>query len=485
MGLGDKMLKGIAWSAIERLSIQAVQFIIQILLARLLTPSEYGTMGILYVFIAISLVFIDSGFTKALIQKRNRTEDDISTVFLFNIAISFLAYLILFVIAPFVSEFYNLPELTSLLRVLALSLVINALFAVPSTLYTIKLDFKVLTKINFMAAIFSGGVAYFMALNQYGVWALVGLTLSRSAITALLSWYYISWRPIWKFSRDSFKQLFSFGSNLLVASLLNVAVNKSYELLIPKINSIQDLGYYTRGTQFSDFVFGIFNTIFERVLLPGLTEVQDQIDVLVSHTRSIIKAAAVVVIPTFFLLALVSEPLISMLLTEKWLPAVPIMQLFCLARLISIISGINVNILYVIGRSDLVLKQQYIKLIFRAVFLLIALKFGIIFIALAELFSTMIHFFINSYYPGKIMNYGAFSQIKDISPIILSGVIMVLLTFGITYFIDLVWLKLVVSIIISCPSFYVSARLLKVKELEQLIYKSRKLFITNKNNKRL
>ncbi len=476
MGLGDKMFKGLAWSAIERLAIQAVQFVIQIVLARLLTPSEYGTMGILTIFIALSLVFIDSGFTKALIQKKDRTEDDISTVFLFNIGISLVAYLILFIIAPYLSTFYGVPELKPLLRFLSLSLIINAMFAVPATLYTIKLDFKLLTKINFIAAVVSGGIAYYMALNSFGVWSLVGLTLSRSILTAVLTWYYISWKPNWKFSTSSFKQLFSFGSNVLASSLLNVAVNKSYELVIPKVNSTQDLGYYTRGTQFTDFIFGFINTIFDRVLLPGLTEVQDQLDILISHTRNIIKAAAVVVIPIFFLLALVAEPLVTTLLTEKWLPAVPILQLFCFARLISIISGINVNILYVLGRSDLVLKQQYIKLLFRVVFLLIALKYGIIFIAVAELTSTLVHFFINTYYPGRIMKYGAISQIQDLSPMLLAGFIMVCVTFGATYFIHLDWLKLFVSLIVALPIYYLTLRLLNINELDILVLKAVRLF---------
>jgi len=476
MGLGDKMFKGIAWSAIERLSIQSVQFFIQIALARILTPTEYGTVGILYVFIAICMVFIDSGFSKALVQKKNRTPDDISTVFWFNILISLIAYIILFIVSPYIAQFYQITELTLLLRVLAISLILNALFSIPFTLYSIAMDFKSLTKINFVSAILSGALAYIMAIYNYGVWALVGLTVSRSIISLSLTWFMLKWRPIWVFSKTSLKELFSFGSNLLVSSLLNVTVNKTYELVIPKTNSIQDLGFYTRGTQFTDSVYGIITSIFERVLLPGLTEVQDQIEVLTRHTRSIIKSSALVVIPIFLFLAVIAEPLIRLLIGEKWLPAVPIMQIFCFARLITIISSININLLYVLGRSDLVLKQQYSKIAVRIILLAAALKFGIVYIALAELASTIIHFSINTYYPGKIMKYGAQKQLLDMIPVFAGAILMSLFIFLIIYFIEIDWLKLIVSTIIAFPIYFGFIRLFKVKELDELLIKLKALF---------
>lgn len=473
MGLGDKMFKGMAWSAVERIAIQAVQFVIQIILARILTPAEYGTVGILYVFIAISMVFIDSGFTKALIQKKSRTQNDISTVFLFNIGISLVTYLILFFTAPFVADFYGIEDLTPLLRVLSISLIINALFTVPTTLYTIDLDFKTLTKINFTAAILSGATAYYMAITGYGVWALVGLTIVRSIVSFVLTWTMIKWKPNLVFSMTSLKGLFSFGSNLLVSSLLNVSVNKLYELVIPKNNSIEDLGYYTKGTQFTDSIFGIINAVFERVLLPGLSEIQDKIEILVHHTRGIIRAAALLIVPLFLFLAVIAEPLIRVLLTEIWLPAVPIMQIFCLARLITIISGININLLYVLGRSDLALKQQYLKIGIRVLFLIAALKFGIIYIAMAELASTIVHFFINTHYPGKIMNYGARTQIKDMLPIMISGIFMAVFVYGGLQFLQNDWAKLMVAPLIAFPIYFGLIRLFKVKELYQLINKAK------------
>jgi len=467
------MFQGMAWSAIERVSVQAVQFVLGIILARILTPKEYGIIGILIVFIAISNVFIDSGFTKALIQKQERTEKDKSTVFWFNIIISLICYGVLWLAAPFVADFYGIELLSILLRVLAISLIINALLAVPTTLLTIKLDFKTITKINLISTIISGGIAIYMAYTGFGVWALVAQTLARSIFTAILMWFWIQWKPNWVFSKTSLKGLFSYGSNLLASSLLNVTVNNFYALFIAKLISTEDLGYYTRGTQFSDVVYGVVGSVLDNVLLPGLSTIQDQREILINHTRNIIKATAVLVVPLFLFLSVIAEPLIRVLLTEKWILAVPIMQIFCVARLITLISGINVNLLYVIGRTDLTLKQQYVKIGVRVVFLIAALKFGIIYIAIAELLSTVLHFFINTYYPGKIMKYGAFAQLKDLMMIIVAGLLMALIVFGTTYFIENDILKLCIAPIVAILSYFGLVHLFKIQELSSIISKSR------------
>lgn len=469
MSLASQMLKGMVWSAIERFSVQTVQFIIGILLARILTPQEYGIIGVLLVFILISNVFIDSGFTKALIQKQKRTEEDISTVFWFNISIGVLCYFILWIAAPYIAKFYELESLTTLLRVLSFSLIINALFAVPTTLITIDLDFKTLSKINLIAALISGLIAIYCAYIGLGVWALVIQIIARSIFSALLSWHLIKWRPLLMFSKSSLDELFDYGSKLLASSLLNTTVNNLYALFIAKFISTKDLGFYTRGTQFSDVVFGILSSVLDSVLLPGLSTIQEQRDILVSYTRKIIKASTLIILPVFLFLAVQAEPIIRFLLTEKWIDAVPIMQIFCIARLITIISGVNVNLLYVIGRTDLALKQQYFKLAIRILFFIIALNYGIVYIALAELLSTAIHFFINTYYPGRIMEYGAFAQLKDLAPILISGFIMVLVVFGVNFIIQSDILILLISPLIAVFVYFTTIHFLKVQEFYSLI----------------
>lgn len=479
MNTGNKIFKGIVWSAIERISIQGVQFILGVVLARLLTPTEYGTIGLLLVFIALSNVFIDSGFTKALIQKTDRTENDKSTVFIFNIGISVFCYLILWFLAPFIAEFYNLIELITLLRILALSLIINALFAVPSTMLIIRLDFKLFTKINLTTTLISGITAIFLAYMGLGVWALVFQTILKSLLTAIIMWLAIKWRPNFIFSKSSFSSLFSYGSKLLISNLLGAFSSQINALLIGKYIGAKELGVYTRGIQFSDIIYGIFSASISNVLLPGLAPFQHEKEILVSHTRKIIKTAAVVVIPIFMMLSIFSEPLIRVLITDKWIAAAPIMAIFCIARLISTMSGININVLYVIGRTDLVLKQQYLNIAVRVILLLFALQFGIYYIALAELTSTTIHFFINSYYPGKIMGYGSFKQIKDMSIIIFAGGIM---TLGTYYFIEILnndYLKIGLGFIVASFIYFLLIYLLKVDELKLIINKIHSLFKIN------
>ncbi|AIZ42299.1 lipopolysaccharide biosynthesis protein [Cellulophaga baltica] len=476
MSLGKKMFHGIAWNGIERLSTQLIQFIIGIILARLLTPKEYGILGILLVFILISNVFIDSGFTKALIQKQDRNDNDISTVFIFNFLISLLFYCILWFTSPYIAIFYDIESLSLLLKILAISLITNALFAVPSTLITIDLNFKLLAKINFTSSVFSGIIAIILAYMGYGIWSLVYQTLIRSTTTLILMWFSLKWKPNWRFSSKSLKSLFSFGSKLLVASLLNVAVNNLYALFIAKVISTKDLGYYTRGTQFSDVAYNSITSVLDNVLLSGLSTIQDNKELLIKYMRSILKTTTMLVMPIFLFLAIMAEPIIKILLTEKWLSAVPIMQFFCLARLVTIISGINVNLLYVIGRTDLALKQQYIKITVRIIFFIISLKYGIIYIAMAELLSTIIHFFINTYYPGKFMQYGAFAQLKDMKYIILSGIVMSLFTLTTLYITNNILVQIAIAPIIAIVAYFISLKIFKIDELNILVLKVKEIF---------
>jgi len=463
------MVKGMVWSMLERLSVQGVQFILGIILARILSPTEYGTIGLLTVIIAFLQVFVDSGFSKALIQKQDRTQTDISTVFFFNVIISIVCYVLLWISAPFIANFYNNTLLIDLMRVISLSLIFGAFFSIPTTLLTIKFDFKAIARTNLIATILSGIIAVWMAYEGYGVWALVLQTVLKSMLTVLIMWFQIKWKPTLVFSKTSFHSLFSYGSKLLLSSVLNMSVNNFSNLFIAKVTTIKDLGFYTRGTQFADMIFTIFSSVLDSVLLPSLASIQNEREKLIHLVRLTIKFTALIVTPILVGLACIAEPLIKILLTDKWLEAVPIMQIICLARLITIISGINVNVLYAIGRTDLALKQQYIKLIIRIVFLVIAIKHGIIFLALAELVSTITHFFINTYYPGKILNYGSLQQIKDISPILFSGLLMsVGIYYTMEFVVDLL-LKIVFSTIIGAIIYFSLIYFIKKDEFITLI----------------
>ncbi len=482
MNLGNNMLKGAVWSFIERIGIQAVSFVLGLVLARLLTPEEYGVVGLLIVFVTISQVFIDSGFAKALIHKQDRTGSDVTTVFSFNIIISVLCYAILFFSAPFISTFYKLPELTSLLRVLAISLIFNALFTIHTTLLTIDMNFKTLAKVNFIATLASGLTAIYFAYVGYGAWALVFQTVSRSMITALLMWLMVKWKRVGVFSMTSFKELFSYGSKLLVSSLLATILSNINSLLIAKYIGAKDLGNYSRGIQFSDIVYSIFSSVMNSVLLPGLSTIQEQLELLVKHTRVIMKTTAVIVVPVFVGLSLLSDPLILVLLTDKWAMAIPVMQVFCISRLITVFSGVNINLLYVIGRTDLVLKQQYISISVRLVLLLSALPYGIVAIAWAELTATSIHFFINSYFPGKLIGYGAIKQLKDLAPVLLAAIIMCVFSYYMMVVIDNNLIELIVIPLLSAVVYLTLIRVFKVSELKELVERLRLFWKERKEN---
>jgi len=460
-----------AWSMIGRISAQGVQFIIGIILARILSPEEYGTIGLLIVFIAFMQVFVDSGFGKALIQKQDRTQIDLSTVFFFNIGISLISYFLLWLSAPFIADFYGNIALKNLLRVLSISLFTSAMFSVHQTIFTIKLDFKTIAKINLITTSLSGLIGVLLAYIGYGVWALVFQILIKSIFSAILMWLYIDWKPMFFFSKSSIKSMFPYGSRLLLSSLLNMSVNNFSNLFIAKFTSIKNLGYYSRGTQFADIIFTLFSSVLDSVLLPSLSKIQNERKRLVLLTKSTIKSAALISFPVLIGLAVVSQPLVKILLGDKWLMSVPIMQILCLARLITIISVININVLYVIGRTDLALRQQYLKIIVRILLLVIALNFGILYVALAELFSTMIHFFINTYYPGKILQYGPFQQIKNLSKILFSSLVMAFGMYLSIYFLDGIHMKLIISLIISLPIYILFIKAFKVEEFTILLSK--------------
>lgn len=449
MSLRKKMLNGVVWSAVDRLSMQVVQFVIGIVLARLLTPKEYGTIGLILVFTALSRVFIESGFPTALVQKKNRSKEDISTVFVFNIGLSLFCYVTLFLIAPFIAQFYGIPLLNILLRVLALSLIINAFYIIPATLFTIALDFKAVAKINFIATLLAGILAILLAYYGYGVWALVWQTVFRSVLTLSIAYYQTQWKMSFTFSKESFKSMLKYGSNLLVSSLLNRIVSDLTALFIGKVYNTNDLGLYSRGAQFSELLSSSYITVLTRVLLPSLAQFQDHPKVLKEKFQQILNLTNLLCFPIFFGLFILSEPLIKVLLTDKWIEVVPVMQVFCFARLITIWCLLNINVLLILGRTDLALKQQYWAIGIRVVFLMAALKFGIFYVALAELTATCIHLFINSYYPGKLIYYHLSTQMKETAIYFLLSVIMIFSIYCSLLSIESSELKLLVGFVVG------------------------------------
>jgi len=422
--LKQKAIKGVYWNFINNLASLGVQFIVGIILARILSPREFGLVGMLTIFIAISQSFIDSGFSSALIRKKDCKQTDYSTVFYFNLGIGLFFYFILFISANAISSFFNEPQLELILKVLGLGLVLNALSIIQSTILTKEINFKTQTIITILASIGSGGVAIVMALLNYGVWSLVALTTGRYALNTLFLWVLSKWRPTLVFSKKSFNELFSFGSKLLLSGLIETAYRNIYLLVIGKYFSAQDLGFYTRADQFQKLPSQTVLSVIQRVSYPVLSSFQNDNPVLKKNFRIIVRSTMFIVFILLLGLAVVAKPLILTLVGEKWLPSVIYLQLLCFVGVIYPINILNLNILQVKGRSDVILRLEFIKKAIAIPIIIIGIMVGIKAMIVGMIIEAFIQVFIHSYWSGKLIGYNFSAQIKDVLPSFLLAIVI-------------------------------------------------------------
>ncbi len=411
-----KTINGVIWSAIDSFSTQAIGFLVSIILARLLSPGEFGLIGMITIFIAISQSFIDSGFSSALIRKKNCTETDYSTVFYFNLTVGILFYLILFFSGPLISYFFKETQLTNLVRVLSLILIINSLTIIQRTILTKRIDFKLQSKISIISALASGIIGIGMAYFGFGVWSLVFQTLSRQVFNSSLLWLWNRWRPMWIFSIQSFKELFSFGSKLLISGLIYTVYRNIYYLVIGKFFSASQLGYYTRAQQFNDLPSSNLNSIMSRVTYPVLAQMQDDPVKLKAGYKRMIKSIMLISMVLMAGLAAVAEPMIITLIGEKWRQSITYLQLLTFVGMMYPLHALNLNMLQVQGRSDLFLRLEIIKKIIAIPTIIIGIYFGIKVMILGMWVNTLISYYLNSYWSGRMINYPMREQIVDITP---------------------------------------------------------------------
>lgn len=414
--LKGQSISGMKWSAIERFAVQGIQFVIGLILARLLTPSDYGIIGMLAIFMAISQTIIDSGFSKALIQKQDRTEVDFSTAFFFNIIVGLICYLILFLASPYIASFFNEPVLKDVLRVLAINLFLNSLAVVPVAKLSINVDFKTQSKASIGSTILSGALGIVLAYRGVGVWALVAQSVSHSFANVVLLWFLLKWKPQWKYSWESFKKLFGYGGNVLVAGIISTIYANINTLVIGKFYTPKDLGYFTRGQQFPTLLSSNLTTIVQRVTFPILSKIQDDDNRLASVYRDYIKISSLGIFFLLIFLSSIAEPLVTFLLTDKWIDAVIYLQVFCYALMFDHICVINLNLLYVKGKTNLVLRLEVIKKCIAFIILISSIPFGVFAICLSQVLYTQVAVYINTYYTGKLLNLGYFKQLKDYIP---------------------------------------------------------------------
>ena len=416
MTLKQKTVSGTIWSFIDSFANQGIQFIAGIVLARILSPVEFGLIGMLTIFIALSQTFVDSGFTNALIRKQNCTQTDYSTVFYFNFVIGIIFYLILFFFAESISVFFNEPQLELLLQVLGLGLILNALGLIQRTILTKNINFKLQTRVSVVSSTLSGLIAISMAYNGFGVWSLVALTLSRFGFTSLFLWMWTKWKPSLIFSKDSFKELFSFGNKLLISGLIDTAYRNIYYLIIGKYFSVVELGYYTRADQFQALPSQQLTGIFGRVSYPILSTIQDNVEKLKSAYKQIIRSTMLITFILMLGMVAISKPMILTLIGEKWLPSVVYLQMLCFVGMFYPLHALNLNMLKVQGRSDLFLRLEIIKKVLAIPVIIIGILYGIKIMILGMLINTIIAYYLNSYWSGKLIGYSSFEQIKDIFP---------------------------------------------------------------------
>ena len=414
--LKNKTVIGVGWSFIDNLSSSGITFLVGLVLARLLTPSEYGIMAILTIFIAVSNSIVDSGFSNALIRKTDARRVDYNTVFLFNLLVSGLLYVVLFFAAPSISRFFKEPLLVEVMRVIGWVLVINALAIIPRTLFVKEVNFKTQTKISLIASISSGVIGIGMALAGLGVWSLVGQQLSRQLLNTLFLWIYCTWRPAWEFSMQSFKELFGFGSKILLSGLLNTIFNEIYSLVIGRCYTSAQLGQYTRANQFNQIFSSNLTTVIQRVSYPVLSSIQDESERLREAYRKVIKSTMLISFACMLGLAAVARPLIIILIGEKWLPAVGFLQIICFSGMLYPLHAINLNILQVKGRSDLFLRLEIIKKIIAVGPLVLGVLYSIEYMLWGSVCTSLIAYFLNSYYSADLIDYPTKEQIKDILP---------------------------------------------------------------------
>lgn len=459
---------GMIWTAVERFGTQIVQFIIGIVLARLLLPDDYGLIGMLAIFMAISQTFLDSGFANALIQKKDRNDTDYSTVFYFNLIVALLIYGILFICAPFIADFYNQPLLTEITRVYSLTLIVNALSIVQTAMLSIDLDFKLQAKASIISIIISGTIGIVLAYKSFGVWSLVFQGIFSAGIRTLILWVHGNWRPLMVFSKASFLSLFSFGSKLLGSSLINTVYQNLSTIIIGKAFQTTELGYFTRANQFARLPSDSATAIIIKVAYPILSRLQDNDQNLVNAYSQLLRPSVFLLYPVLFLLAVLAHPLIECFIGGKWLPCVPLLQILCFGQLWGPLTNINLNLLYVKGRSDLVLKLEFIKKPIAFTLLIGAAFFNVYAVCAALAVYDFVAFAFNCHYTDKFLKFGFRSQFRQILPIIGYCLIMSTLVCIVYLITDSPWLQLIVGIVIGVISYIAMSILFHDRSFQEL-----------------
>lgn len=467
--LKDKTIKGTMWSAIDNVAQFGVQFVVSIVLARLLSPDDYGLIGIITIFTTVCTAIISGGFSNALIRTKKPTEEDYNTAFICNLLMSILLYAIVFICSPLIADFFNRQELVALTRVSSFTMIIGALGIVQQTRLTKRIDFKTQTKITLIASILSGIVGIALALMDFGVWALVVQGIILQTLRTLLLWVFNRWVPAIRFSKESFHRLFGFGWKMMVSGVLDNLWKELYQLVVGKFYSPATLGQYTRAKQFSTMFSSNLTTVIQRVTYPVLSDIQDEKERMVAAYRKIIKTTMFLTFALMFALGAVSEPLLYCLIGPKWHEAATYLPLICLVGSLYPLHAINLNMLQVQGRSDLFLGLEIIKKIIGLAPLFIGAFVGIFPMLYTTVITSIISYFLNSYFSGKLLGYSSWMQIRDIAPSFAISMIMAVVVYLLKYLPISNWIILPIQIVVGILVFFILCKITKIEEYKEVL----------------
>ncbi len=467
--LKDKTVKGVGWSAIDNVVQTGVTFVVSIVLARLLTPDDYGLIGIIAIFTTVCTALINGGFTTALIRKKDATDDDYNTAFIVNLVVSLVLYAIIFLSSPLIADFFGREELLALTRVSSLGIIIGALALVQQTRLTKRIDFKSQTKITLIASVSSGIVGIVLAVLGFGVWSLVAQQLMSHCLRTVLLWFVNKWIPSLRFSSKSFHELFGFGWKMMVSSVIDTVWKELYQVVVGKFYSPATLGQYTRSKQFSKLFSSNLTSVIQRVTYPVLSNIQDDKERMVAAYRKIIKTTMFVTAISMFFVGAISEPLLYCLIGPKWHDAATYLPLICISGSLYPLHAINLNMLQVQGRSDLFLGLEIVKKIIALAPLFIGAFIGIMPMLYTNVLTGIIAFFLNSHYSGKLLGYSSWMQIKDVAPSYGIAFLVSLSVFFLKYIPLSNWIILPIQIVVGSALFFFVCKLTKNKEFEGLL----------------
>lgn len=473
-----QVFSSISWKLMERGGTQGIQFIVQIILARLLLPEDYGTIALVVIFTTIAGVFVQSGLNTALIQKKDADEVDFSSVFYLSLLIACLIYIVLFFAAPFIAAFYTIPEITPIFRVLSIILFFNAFNSIQNAFIARNMQFKKLFFSSTGAILISGTVGIYMAYAGFGVWALVWQQISNQLFITLILWFTVKWRPHLLFSLERVKGLFSFGWKLLVSSLINTIYQDLRSLIVGKMYALAMLGFYNRGQQFPKLLITNINGSIQSVMLPVLASHQENRPRVKEMMRRAIVTSSFIVFPMMVGLAVTAEPLVKLLLTDKWLPCVPFMQIFCAIYVLTPIHTANLQAINALGRSDIFLKLEIIKKIIGLSILSVTVFYGVYAIALGQVLSGVISSFINAYPNKDLLNYSYKEQWSDIYPSLLLSLLMGVVVYSFKWMEWSVLVTLIIQICVGAILYVAMAWMFKLECFRYLLSSLKDIFIS-------